>query len=98
MFVTIILFEGLECGNFSREETIVCFKTTWTNHSSDIVLQFVQIFLNQTLLLLLCKSKSESGYFSYMNGMSADMNYIERAFFNLTIINFQIIRDVCRTF
>ena len=35
MFVTCILFEDLECGNFSREETIVCFKKTWTNHSSD---------------------------------------------------------------
>ena len=27
----------------------VWFKKTWTNHSSDTVLQFVQIFLNQTL-------------------------------------------------
>ena len=27
----------------------VCFKKTWTNHSSDTVLWFVQIFLKQTL-------------------------------------------------
>ena len=30
----------------------VCFKKTWTNHSSDTVLQFVQVFLNQILLIL----------------------------------------------
>ena len=28
----------------------VCFKKTWTNHSSDTVLQIVQVFLNQTLV------------------------------------------------
>ena len=28
----------------------VCFKKIWTNHISDTVLQFVQVFLKQTLL------------------------------------------------
>ena len=30
--------------------TNVCFKKTWTNNNSDRVLQFVQIFLKQTLV------------------------------------------------
>ena len=33
-------------------------KKTWTNHGSDTVLQFVQVFLNQTLSKILKQKKA----------------------------------------